>query len=164
LALAEPLATAALELLRQSVGEDHPDTLAAEEEVGALRLDQDRLDDALRHVSRTLEVRRRTSAPNNWVLLRIVLLKGRIHLARKEYADAERLFREVSVTESSVAIEKWRRALADCFLARVLIEQGRPAEAAPLMRSASERIESLKANVGDNRALYEEARTGIRHR
>ena len=164
LALAEPLATAAFESLRQSVGEDHPDTLAAEEEVGALRFDQDKLDDALSHVSRTLAVRRRTFPPNHWVLLRIVLLKARIHLARKEYTDAESLFREVSGTEPSVPTDRWRRALADCFLARVLIEQGRPSEAAPLMRSASERVEAQKAAIGPSWSLYEEARTGIRRR
>ena len=164
-ALAEPLATAALEAQRQSSGNDHPDTLAAEEEVASLRLDQGRLDDALQHVSRTLPIRRRTSAPNNWVLLRVVLLKGRIHLARKEYADAEHLFRETSETEANLPREKWRRALADCFLARVLAEQGRQEEAAALLRSASQRIEAQKAAIpADSWFLYQEARRGVRPR
>jgi hypothetical protein len=160
--LAEPLALSALEAHRRTLGEEHTETLTAEEEVAALRLAQGRLDEAQRHVSRALAARQRLLPPTHAYVLRAMLLAGRVHLQRREYVEAESLFRGAGAGFVKVAIDKWRPALADSLLARALAGQEKYAEAEPLLASACQRLEQQQSAIPrDNWFLFEEARKAL---
>jgi hypothetical protein len=83
-------------------------------------------------------------------------------LKRREYTEAELLFREASAGFTKVAIDEWRPALADSLLARALAGQGKVAQAEPLLLSACQRLEGHQSEIPrDNWYLFEEARKAL---
>jgi CHAT domain-containing protein/tetratricopeptide (TPR) repeat protein len=135
---AEPVYNEALMVLRNSLGESHPDIAEVLDWKGVLYLKQGKYEQSERVLNEALEMYRRFSDASRGIA---ITLHDRAHLMflRGDHSGSERVYQE--------AIEVWRRIgeentvrCATTFdnLGIVYVTQGRHAEAEPLYRRALE--------------------------
>jgi serine/threonine protein kinase len=137
---AMPLQQQALATRRRELGDEHPDTLASVESMGALLNAQGKSDEAEPYFRKNLAIRRRKLGSDHPQTLESLADLGMTLDYEGKLDEAEPLARE--------ALEKRRRVLGPddkmtlssiASMASVLLDQGKPKLAEPLFREVLER-------------------------
>jgi tetratricopeptide (TPR) repeat protein len=145
-----PLQESALATRRRTLGEEHPNTLISNNNMGSLHQSQGKLAEAEPYHREVLEKFRRTLAEEHPQTLGPIINLGAVLQARGKFAEAEPYLRE--------ALEKSRRTLGEEHLQTLtcisnmgvlLQSQGKFAEAEPYHREA---LEKRRRTLGEEHA------------
>jgi serine/threonine protein kinase/tetratricopeptide (TPR) repeat protein len=137
---ASPPQTQALEIRRQTLGDDHPDTLNSMSSLGLLLKLQGKLEEAESCLKEALARSRRVLGEDHLETLYITHNLGFVLHGLGKFSEAETCLR--------AAMDGRRRSLGDddpetitsiSFMGAHLLETGKPAQAEPFLREARER-------------------------
>jgi tetratricopeptide (TPR) repeat protein/predicted Ser/Thr protein kinase len=146
---AEPHLRRALELRRQALGDEHPETLRAMNQLGLLNWRQGRLDQAETLYRKALDTSRRLRGPDDAETLTYEMNLANLYRAQGRYKEAEPLYeRNLAAKQRVLGAEN--RATLDVMsgLANQYQETGRYEKAEALHRQALEsrrRVDGEKA-------------------
>ncbi|MFP8877606.1 MAG: serine/threonine-protein kinase, partial [Myxococcota bacterium] len=138
-ALAQPHAERALDLRREHLGEEHPGTLAAMNNLGALHKAQGKYDLALRFYEKVLDVRQRALGEDHPNTLSAMNNLGALYKAQGKYGLALPLFEKALEGERRVLGEEHPDTLLSMNnLGSLYSDKGRYNLARPLLEKALE--------------------------
>jgi serine/threonine protein kinase len=130
---AESLYLESLEPMRKVFGAEHPTTLRGQMALGELYLTRGQTDRAEPLLADALEKAEKTLGPDHTLAITLLADMGWVHRARGDMAGAEPFYREVRARRiRTLGPEHPFTIRADWQVARVLVDQGRYAEAAKL--------------------------------
>jgi tetratricopeptide (TPR) repeat protein len=146
---AEPMCRDVLERRRRVLGDNHPDTLIANNVMGLVLRRQDRDAEAIPYVRETLAISRRVNGATHPDTFLYAHNLGLLLMDQKQPAEAESLLREV-VQEGGAALGRDHAYVlsATNFLGQLLTDQKRDAEAIELYTPAEPF--ARKAYTGDD--------------
>lgn len=147
-----PLARQALEIRRELLGEDHPDTLMSLKNLGWMLRDLNRWEESEPLLTQTLEGRRRVQGQQHPDYAYTLCVLGWLHYYRQEWDQAEACFRRAWETYQRLGTDKAPdRAMAANNLAQVLALRGDYAQAETYYREA---LAVRKAAGGEHSREY----------
>jgi tetratricopeptide (TPR) repeat protein len=136
-AQAETLAVKALEVRRRSLGEDHPDTLASENNLGTLYRCEGKYDQAGMLLTKALEGRSRVLGPEHPYTLTSRYELGTLKQSQGNYKEADTLFTSVFEVRRRVLGPSHPDTLdAMTCLGEVQLQEKRYVAAEPVLREA----------------------------
>jgi len=152
---AEALYRQSIELNRRVLGPDHPETIDAMSAMGTLLIRTDRLDEAQTILQNVLDIDRRRRPDHVYVGNDLENL-GRLAFRRRQFADAERHFREaLAIYHAKFPPGSGFIASTGTMLGRSLLAQDRPKEAEGVLTKA---LDSWAIEYGRESLGYATAR------
>lgn len=145
---AEAQLVEALALLRETLGEDHTETITAMHNLALLRWKQGRMEEAIELVRAELAACERSLPPEHEDRLTALNALGVLLQQVNQHAEAEQVLREVVDLRGEVSGDDHPDTLiAVGNLAMLLVELDRAAEAEPLMRDV---LDAQRRTLGDD--------------
>ncbi len=149
----------ALAIRERVYGPTHPRVASTVNELGAVALGQDRLDEAERHFTRVVAIYRETYGTKHYLMGIGLSNLASTHMAAKRFPQAEKLFREaLAIYAATLAPDHTNTGIARIKLGRSLLRQGRHAEAAAESLAG---YEILKKQMDPGVSWLKSARTDL---
>jgi tetratricopeptide (TPR) repeat protein len=147
-----------LELDRQALGEQSPDTLTTLFNQAELRFRQNRLDEAQQLLEQLLNLGR-AAVPNAAMTRAAQNALGRVKLQQRSFEQAEALLRPALEAYRKSDFDSWSRYAVECELGASLAGMGRHDEAEKLLAEGYPELVKRRDTIPqDYRTILDEAR------